>query len=473
MMSREQKEKIKKDLGKDAVEKDAVPEVNSAKKASSKKARVKKIKKEDDALLSDQLDDLRSELKSVLPEPEEFLSFEEADSSDNAEETEEDSKESQGRFPNSPKWLVRFGIVSTIVSVLVVASLFLFFLVEVPDLVGRPAVEAGEELSTLGLNFEIFEEETPGTPPGRVISVTPAAGEQALRGTTVVLRVAAESDQVAVPDLYGMDFDEAISTLTALRLTAEKVQTFDSTVVSGNIVGFLPAMGTHVDAGSAVTVLVSAGLVEELVEVPNVIGLSEEVASQALADAGFNPVFYQAQTAFGELDEAVAQTPGGRNAVSPGSTVLVLVSTGMSATDLPVPDITNQSAEAATTALSEAGFLPERFNVVDGSVPAGTVISQMPPTTDTLLRGGERVGFLVSAGDMAGAEVPSVLALDADSAVAAVREAGFNPILVVAGELDVDAAGSGSGIITQQFPAGGSQYHAGLPVLIYLSSQVE
>jgi len=456
--------KRKKQVENDGVEASAEQTADapvSDEKAAAERGSERKTSGEDDTILSGQLDDLRSELNSPLPEPEEFLSFEKVHVREG-----EDDEDAPGRFPNSPKWLVRFGIGATIVGVLAVAALVFFFLVEVPDVTGAPVVEASERLAALGLDFEIFEEEDPNVPAGHVISTTPAAGAQTIRGSTIVVRVSDAADQVAVPDLSGMTFEEAQGLLTTLRLTAEEVRTFDSTVSAGSIAGFLPVVGTQVAVGSTVKVLVSAGVVEVPIEVPSVIGLSEEVAYQALADSGFNPVIYHASTTFGEADEVVAQTPGGRNMVSPGSSVLVLVSTGSSTTDLPVPDIVDSPVIAAEAAIRDAGFSPERFNVIDTSVAAGAVISQMPPAEDTLLRTGERVGFLVSTGDVTTAGVPGVLALDAEAAADAIRAAGFNPVLVTAPDLV-----PGSGIIIQQFPAGGSQYHLGLPVLIYLSTQ--
>jgi beta-lactam-binding protein with PASTA domain len=78
----------------------------------------------------------------------------------------------------------------------------------------------------------------------------------------------------------------------------------------------------------------------------------------------------------------------------------------------------------------------------------------------------------VSAGEQAEVEVPSVLAMDRESALEAIRDAGLNPIVVLASELALEEGDNGgAGIVTQQFPAAGSQYHLGLPVLVYLSLQ--
>ena len=307
----------------------------------------KEVDSEDDDALSDQMQGLRGELESKLPEPEKFLSFESAVA--DREGSEEDDQ-SPGRFPNSPRFLIRFGIIALIVSLMVTGGLVLFLRVEVPNLMGETSVDASETLVSLGLNFEIFEEQSPSVPAGQVLSTTPAAGEFIMMGTTVVLRVSADADLVAVPDLRGMSLDEAKEALTALRLDAETVYTFDGSVPRNNVVGFLPVINTQLPAGAPVTILVSAGVFEDTLDVPRVIGLTEEAARTVLTEAGFNPTFYHASTTRGEIDHVVSQTPGEGNVVSPGSPVLVMVSTGNSTTDHSLPNVVEQRRAEAEIA---------------------------------------------------------------------------------------------------------------------------
>jgi|GEM_PF-1339499 len=417
--------------------------------------------------LADQIQDLRGELSSQLPEPEEFLSFEEVSHGKGEDSSDEDDDQSPGKFPNSPRFLVRFGAVALVVAAIVTMVVVLFFQVEVPSVTGETAADASETIMAAGFRFEIFEEDAEGVPAGQVLSTTPAAGEVALRGTTVIIRVAAESRYATVPNVNGMDFEEAQMELTASRLNINAIQTFDDSVPAGTVLGFLPVTGTQVPIGAAITVLISAGVLEANLEVPRVVGLTESGARNVLTNAGFNPVFYHASTTRGEIDHVVAQTPGEGNRVNPGSPVLVMISMGNSTTDHPVPDLSGNNETQAIAAIETAGFEPEIFGMIDPTVREGTVLSQMPPAQDTLLRSGERVGFIVSRGSAAQAEIPNVLSMNEDDAMDVLRDAGFNPVLVTS-LYGSDRYASGS-IITQQFPRGGSQYYIGLPVLVYLA----
>ena len=428
-----------------------------------------KTDSDEDDTLSDQLEDLRGELKSQLPEPEEFLSFEKAI----ADREGEDDSDSPGRFPNSPRFLIRFGIIMTAIAVVVVSGLVLFLRVEVPNVAGLTAVEASETLVELGLNFEMFEEEASTIPAGLVISSTPAVGEYALRGTTVVIRVAVDGDYTVVPsNLRGMSLEDAKVTLTESRLNSEVIYTFDNTQPQGSIVGFLPIRDTQLPAGSSVTLLVSAGILETPIQVPDVRNLTEDAARRVIEDVGLNPVFYYGATTHGRINHVAAQVPGVDNEVSPGSSVLIMISTGNSTTDHPVPALDGVAEQSAITMIEQAGFIPEGFSMISDVVAAGTVIAQMPPADHALLRSGERMGFLVSVGNQTEAEVPNVLGLGSEEADATIRDAGFNPIIVIAPELQTQREDNERvGIAVQQFPQGGSQYHIGLAVLIYLSVQ--
>jgi len=424
---------------------------------------------EDDEL-SGHLEGLRGELDSQLPGPERFLSFEKALEGRERKKINENDPMSPGRFPNSPRALLRYGLITLSVAVFVVAVASIFLRVDIPQLIGVPAVEASETIRGLGLDFEIFEEEDTDFLSGTVISTTPGPGESAFLGTTVVIRVAVNETHVGVPDIRGMTLTEAQEALTGARLDTRVIQTFDSTVPQGNIVGFLPVQGSLLPIGSTVTVMASSGVVEEPLSVPRVIGLDEASALTVLSEAGFNPSFFYAASTRGEDGQVISQTPGEGNMVNPGSPILVLISTGTSTTDLQVPDVTGETDVAASTIIEASGFVPEAYAMVDTEAPLGSVISQMPPRQDMLLRSGERLGFLVSRGESAAVEVPSILGLDQASALEQLRSLGLNPVTVLNPELAQGEQTAGA-IITQQFPAGGSQYHLGLPVLLYLSLQ--
>jgi serine/threonine-protein kinase len=364
-----------------------------------------------------------------------------------------------------PKYTIIIGAIVIVLALIATWAVMTFLRVPVPEVKGLPITEATIKLADAGLRVQLVEVEEPGT-PGRALRTEPRAGEMVMTGTEISLMVVAPGEEVIVPDVGNKTLEEAQANLAEARLVTQEVMSFSNDVPAGTIVGFLPTSGTRITAGSTVSVLVSKGPADATAEVPSVMGLSEENAQKVLQDAGFNPVFYTASTNYGNIDEVVAQTPGARNHVAPGSPVLVLISLGQSTTDLEVPNLSNMTQTAALAQASSAGFILESFGFVDSTQTTGTIVSQMPPVKDTLLRSGERMGILVSVGAASTAPVPNVLAKDPVGAADVLRQAGFNPIFVPRTQGEEDEAG----IVTQQFPGGESDYHIGLPVLIYVSA---
>jgi eukaryotic-like serine/threonine-protein kinase len=81
----------------------------------------------------------------------------------------------------------------------------------VPDVVGLRAAEAVSKLDAAGLKVE-QKTVASSKPAGTVVAQRPAAGEQAARGTTVVLEVSKGPQRVAVPDVAGEKAADAGST---------------------------------------------------------------------------------------------------------------------------------------------------------------------------------------------------------------------------------------------------------------------
>ncbi len=93
-------------------------------------------------------------------------------------------------------------------------------------------------------------------------------------------------NQVAVPDVIGMSFAEAVATLNKEGLEVEKVEVPSDTVEKGNVVDELPAAGVAVERGSSVTLSVSTGASLTKVHVPNLIGLDPMDATALLIENG-------------------------------------------------------------------------------------------------------------------------------------------------------------------------------------------
>jgi len=215
-----------------------------------------------------------------------------------------------------------------------------------PNVVGQQAQVASATLKGDGLNVTEVQQVSNNT-PGTVISSDPAADSLVKKGDTVTLKVAevAPPIEVTVPDgLTNTTQANATSILQSAGLQSASVF-HTSTAQKGTVLSTDPSSGTKVNQGSTVTLTVSSGPAD--VVVPSLVGLSQAVAGQTLANAGLNvgnvtSVASSTQPA----GLVVSSSPGTGSTVPPGSSVDFAVSTG------PPPPTTTTTTSSTTTTTS-------------------------------------------------------------------------------------------------------------------------
>jgi serine/threonine-protein kinase len=193
----------------------------------------------------------------------------------------------------------------------------------VPDVVGLTFEEAIQELDDADLEWrrrEVFSRRQ----EGEVVKQSPAAQEEVVVGTTVVLNVSKGRQMVEVPNVLDQSEESARAELREAGLQAEVVFAPSSEIEEGNVVLQDPGPGEQAPRGSTVTLTVSTG--PETVTVPNVVQQGSEQAEQTLADAGFE-VSVQTQPVTDPTQENVVldQDPDGGSEAPGGSTVTIVV----------------------------------------------------------------------------------------------------------------------------------------------------
>jgi eukaryotic-like serine/threonine-protein kinase len=88
----------------------------------------------------------------------------------------------------------------------------------VPGVGGRSYDEVAAELESIQLAPERAEESSETVPEGEIIRLDPAEGSEVARGSTVRIVVSTGLPMVTVPDVRGMDEDDAIDELEAVGL---------------------------------------------------------------------------------------------------------------------------------------------------------------------------------------------------------------------------------------------------------------
>ncbi|PRX99602.1 serine/threonine-protein kinase [Allonocardiopsis opalescens] len=183
------------------------------------------------------------------------------------------------------------------------------------------------------------------------------------------------TEMVRVPDVAGESVEDATAALTEAGFTvASEVQEEPSAEVEeGRVIDTDPPMGEDAPAESEITLIVSAG--PEEVEIPDVSGDTEAEAREALEELGL-VVNTTTEEGEGEPGTVIETDPAAGETVAVDSEVtLVLVATVQ---QVEVPDVVNQSEDAARQILEGAGFSVEVVPQERADVQPGVVFQQTP-----------------------------------------------------------------------------------------------
>ena len=195
----------------------------------------------------------------------------------------------------------------------------------VPNLVGIRLEQGRELLKQRGLLISIAEEREDVTQPaGSILAQNPPAGSGAPANATVQVIVARAAAGLVIPGVVGLKVEEAARQLTArgLQLAAPKTAPSE-TVAAGMVAATEPPVGTPVQPGAAVVLVVAAPTGST---VPKVVGIRLTRAKKMLEEAGFKvgKTSYRYDPCCGEYI-ILRQTPAEGEAAAAGATVDLIV----------------------------------------------------------------------------------------------------------------------------------------------------
>jgi beta-lactam-binding protein with PASTA domain/predicted Ser/Thr protein kinase len=266
--------------------------------------------------------------------------------------------------------------------------------VDVPDLSGKTQQQAQQAMDDLGLKLTVAGTK-PSVDVGKVVEQNPVSGARAAKGSTVQVWLGASDGKIPVPDLTGKNVSQAGTALGQAKLILAAPISEPSNSPKDTITRQNPAAGTPVVPGTTVTVWVSAGPAGGQVDVPNIVGKTQDAALvqlTALKLAG-NPQAVDSNSPAGQV---VSQSPKPGQLVVEGSTVTFQVSNGPKPTTTAVPPVIGLTEAQAKSAIVLAGLVAT-VATASGDAPAGTVMDQTPVAGATVNKG-STVHVVVSTG---------------------------------------------------------------------------
>jgi len=283
--------------------------------------------------------------------------------------------------------------------------------VEVIDLAGMTRSEAEAELETLGLTGAFEDEPSDEVEEGLVTRTDPPSGRFVEEGSEITVYLSSGADTVEVPDVRGYTEEQARSELEEVGLRVVRTDTVDDKGLDeGRAAETDPAAGETVARDSAVTLYLSTGEVE----LPDLVGMTEQEARTALSDVGLVPSVGYLETSDSPAGEVLSQDPD-PGKVERGSTVGFVVAEAPST--VAVPDVVGKSEAAARSDIEGADLV--LGNVTVDTTPDenfdGIVKSSNP-------RGGTQVTPQTVVDIVVGCPVTTVQVPDPDDPSATIDE---------------------------------------------------
>ncbi|WP_394214735.1 Stk1 family PASTA domain-containing Ser/Thr kinase [Brachybacterium vulturis] len=224
----------------------------------------------------------------------------------------------------------------------------------VPLVIGTPLADAEAALTSADLSVSTEEQFDDTVPAGHVISASPSTGSAVKKGAEVQVRVSKGEQTFPVPQLVGLDLDNARTEVGALGLElVQDAPEYSETVPEGEVIS-QTAAADALPAGGEVHVVLSQG--RQPLSVPDQRGRDGGAARTALEDAGFEVTSGQAHSGSVPRGAVISQSPAS-GTLFRGETVHIVTSLGPEM--VTVPDVFRTPEAEAKAALAEAGFAVE------------------------------------------------------------------------------------------------------------------
>lgn len=164
-------------------------------------------------------------------------------------------------------------------------------MVRVPDVEGRSEAEAEKMLQDAKLTVVHGKaENSDEVEEGYVISCDPKAGTEVEEGTevTIVISLGEKEEQATVPELRNKTESDAEAALKDAGLNGSASEEYSDDVEAGRVISQSIDSGSKVEKGTTVSYVVSKGPETKYVRVPDLRGMTESQARQALREAGLS-----------------------------------------------------------------------------------------------------------------------------------------------------------------------------------------
>jgi serine/threonine-protein kinase len=237
--------------------------------------------------------------------------------------------------------------------------------------------------------------------------------------------------QVVVPSTVGATYEEAVSILQPLGLTATVLESrFDEEIAKGSVIESNPAGGGKVQANGSVNFILSKG--PERYTIPKTTGLTVSAAQNAISKLPLEilPIkeVFSSEIPKGFVIETIPQSGA---SVKRDAQIEVIVSKGIE--QIALASYLGKSGEQALNELTETGFDVQATYAYSESVLELAVISQSP-AGGSVLNKGAKVSIVISKGPRYTFIPETIIAMESVAAQNLLKSLGLKPKVVSTGK---------------------------------------
>lgn len=152
----------------------------------------------------------------------------------------------------------------------------------VPEFVGLNISEVQSKDEYKDFKIKVEEEFSKDYDKGIIFEQNYNEGNKINKDTEIILKVSIGFEKVAIPDVSNKDYQIAESTIRNLGFDVETVYEFSDKIAKNSVVETRPQAGEELEKGQKVTIVISNGAEIKKVTVPNIVGQTQEVATELL-----------------------------------------------------------------------------------------------------------------------------------------------------------------------------------------------
>ena len=242
--------------------------------------------------------------------------------------------------------------------------------VAVPGLIGLTEQEAMNKLNDLKLGYKSVQEESDLVGKGYVMAQSVEEGVHVAEYTQIVVTVSTGPKSFEVTNVVNMKEEEAMKLLTDLNLNPVTEYEYSNDVEQGVVMKMVPVANAQVKPGDTITITVSRGRQTQQGTVPNLLGMDESQAREALDKAGLvAQLGGTASSSTVEAGKVVAQNYPEGTTLEAGTVVEYVLSSGTS-------NKIYQGKVVLVKAWATAAPVPEGFSEETGTKEVQVVFRQ-------------------------------------------------------------------------------------------------